>query len=190
MAETHHPEPSPLDWVDLGPSDPDSMVETYSRLAGECGVVPNGETISEELHRFLSMVVDHCANLVRDAGHPDAGAALRVLGTPEPFAQHFRTMLEHHRRQPVWDQLQPLDVGPTVIRLPHPIPFERYYGPHDWAVPMGQDAYRIEQHGDEWTVTFLPLGEVVYRGPGPVHIFSAPKQVLTNTGWTSDDEMK
>ena len=161
-------------------------METYSRLAGACGVIPNGETISPELHAFLTQVIEHGARTLLDAGHARASYALRDLASPEPFAEHFKTMLEHRRREPVWERLGPMPTGPTVIRLPQPIKYQRYFGPNDWAVPLSPEHYRISQEGEEWTVTFLPLHEVIYRGPGPVKIVSAPKDIMAQGTWTSD----
>lgn len=49
---------------------------------------------------------------------------------------------------------------------------QRTYNPYQWEVPFSTQDYRLEQYGDEWVVTFLPLAQEIYRGRGPVTISS------------------
>lgn len=100
-----------------------------------------------------------------------------------PPEQGATAALERYQRNlQVWESAMYYRGPLMMLRLPHPTRFFTLYGPCDWPVPLGPEAYRIEQQGTEWSVTFVPLEQEIYRGAGPVELLPAPDQFGPDPG--------
>ncbi len=95
---------------------------------------------------------------------------------PPPEQGNTAALERYQRNLAVWESAMYYRGPLMIIRLPHPTRYFTLYGPCDWPVPLGPDAYRIEQQGTEWSVTFPPLNQEIYRGAGPVELLPAPGQ--------------
>ncbi|TMU70124.1 hypothetical protein [Hydrogenophaga intermedia] len=63
----------------------------------------------------------------------------------------------------------------TIIWTPRRTRYWFNFGTHEWSVPFSPDDYRVEQQDDLWLVFFIPTGAEIYRGAGPVRVYSAPR---------------
>lgn len=166
---------NPFEWLYTEFPELTPPLEAFATLAADLGLVPPGAPLSPALHAFVTIVIERCAAHADEADQ-DQLASQHVLRSLKPvgYEHHARAVTSFNRGNPVYERFMARDPSRpwTVIHLPAPV---NSAIPADWSVPLEPEDYRVEQIGDQWVVTFLPLEQEIYRGAGPVTIDRPPQ---------------
>lgn len=163
----------PPEWPDTDPPPIEDPADDLAYLASKHGLLQQGAALTPELRAFLNEVVDYCAERAEGMLHDEAGRVLRMRARPDPFDRHSFEIARYDHLAKLWSRAAEFGhVGPprTLVRVQMPLTYYQHFGTNEWSVPGSPEDYQVLQHGDDWVVTFTPLGVEVYRGYGPVQV--------------------